>query len=140
MTEAEALEILKQRNIHRGFFESDKLFLRNGDEVLKGELVGELSNGYIRIAEYIPSMIGKTYFTIPSRRLKLSSPDAEEVLIRYLDLLEDTVNRYDEESRRKRVNAIHQYFAKRNLKIKIVPSDTDILDEEPLESGTLYFR
>lgn len=144
MTEDEALEILKKHNIHRGLYDTERLFLRAGDEMLAyraelhGEQIGELSNGYIYLADYIPSVIGKTYPTVSTTAVLLSNPEATAVLNRLLDQLEASAERYDEETRRERVSVIHQYFLKRNMKIKILPSDVEIPD--PPEPGTLYLR
>jgi hypothetical protein len=138
MTEAEALEILKMHNIHRGFWDTERLFLRAGDEVLHGEEIGQISNGYVYLADYIPSVIGKTYLSVSDTAVSLSNPDAPAVLNRMLDRLKDSAERYDEETRRKRVSDIHQYFLKRNMKIKILPPDVDIPD--PPDEGTLYLR
>lgn len=138
MTESEALDILKKHNIHRGFFDNERLFLRKGDEVLHGEQIGEISNGYVYLADYIPSVIGKTYLSVSDTAVLLSNPDAPAVLNRMLDRLKDSAERYDEESRRKRVSDIHQYFLKRNMKIKILPPDAEIPD--PPDEDTLYIR
>ncbi len=137
MTEAEALEILKKHNIHRGNYDTERLFLLEGDEIL-GEHIGEIANGYIYIADYIPSVIGKTYPSVSDTSVLLSNPDAPAVLNRMLDRLKDSAERYEEEIRRKRVSDIHQYFLKRNMKIKILPPDVEIPD--PPDEGTLYFR
>jgi hypothetical protein len=137
MTENEALEILKKHNIHQGLFDTERLFLRAGDEIL-GEHIGEIANGYIYIADYIPSVIGKTYLSVSDTAVLLSNPDAPAVLNRMLDRLKDSAERYEEEIRRKRVSDIHQYFLKRNMKIKILPPDVEIPD--PPDDGTLYFR
>lgn len=64
--------------------------------------------------------------------------DAPAVLDRMLDRLKDSAERYDEETRRKRVSDIHQYFLKRNMKIKILPPDVEIPD--PPAEDTLYLR
>ena len=138
MTESEALEILKKHNIHRGFFDNERLFLRKGDEVLHGEQIGEIANGYVYLADYIPSVIGKTYLSVSDTAVLLSNPDAPAVLNRMLDRLEDSAERYDEETRRKRVSDIHQYFLKRNMKIEILPPDAEIPD--PPAEDTLYLR
>ena len=138
MTESEALEILKKHNIHRGFYDTERLFLRAGDEVLHGEQIGEIGAGCIFIADYIPSVIGKTYLTVHATEVRLSSPDAPAVLERMLDQLDTSAERYDEETRRKRVSDIHQYFLKRNMKIKILPEGAEIPD--PPDEGTLYLR
>lgn len=105
MTENEVLEILKKRNIHREQC-TDHL-------LLDGEQIGEISNGYIFIADYIPSKIGKTYRTTPDTALLLSKDDAEEVLLRMLDLLEDSAERYEEENRHRRLSVVRKYFDKR---------------------------
>ena len=138
MTEAEALEILKKHNIHRGIFDNERLFLRKGDEVLHGEQIGQIANGYIYLADYIPSVIGKTYLSVSDTAVLLSNPDAPAVLNRMLDRLKDSAERYDEETRRKRVSDIHQYFLKRNMKIEILPPNAEIPD--PPDEGTLYLR
>lgn len=138
MTEEEALEILKKHDIHRGYYDTHRLFLCRDEEVLHGEQIGEISAGCIFIADYIPSVIGKIYWSVHSTPVHLSSQDAPALLDRLLDLLEASAERYDEETRRERVSVIHQYFLKRNMKIKILPSDVEIPD--PPEPGTLYFR
>lgn len=138
MTENEALEILKKHNIHRGFFDTDRLFLRAGDEVLKGEQIGVIGNGYVYLADYIPSVIGKTYLSVSDTAVLLSNPDAPAVLERMLDRLSTSAERYDEETRRERVSVIHQYFLKRNMKIEILPPDAEI--PNPPDEGTLYLR
>ena len=114
MTEDEALEILKNHNIHRGNYDTERLFLLEGDEIL-GEQIGEIANGYIYIADYIPSKIGETYSTTSSTALLLSKEDADEVLLRMLDLLEDSAERYEEENRSKRLSVIRKYFNQRKI-------------------------
>ena len=138
MTEAEALEILKKHNIHRGFYDTERLFIRNGDEVLRGEQIGQISNGYVYLADYIPSVIGKTYLSVSDTAVLLSNPDAPAVLDRMLDRLDTSAERYDEETRRERVSVVHQYFLKRNMKIEVLPPDSEIPD--PPDEGTLYLR
>ena len=143
MTEDEALEILKKHNVHRGFFnkgffDNERLFLRKGDEILKGEQIGEIGAGCIFICDYIPSVIGKSYLFVHATEVRLDRPDAPALLDKLLDQLDTSAERYDEETRRKRVYDIHQYFLKRNMKIKILPSDVDIPD--PPDPGTLYLR
>jgi hypothetical protein len=138
MTEDEALEILKKHNIHRGFYDTERLFLRAGDEILQGEQIGQIANGYVYLADYIPSVIGETYRFVSDTAVLLSNPDAPAVLDRMLDRLDSSAERYDEESRRKRVSDIHQYFLKRNMKIKVLPPDVEIPD--PPDEGTLYVR
>ena len=138
MTEAEALEILKKHNIYRGFYDTERLFLRAGDEVLHGEQIGQIANGYVYLADYIPSVIGKTYLSVSDTAVLLSNPDAPAVLERMLDRLATSVERYDEETRRERVSVIHQYFLKRNMKIEVLPPDAEIPD--PPDEGTLYLR
>ena len=138
MTEAEALEILKKHNIHRGFYDTERLFIRNGDEILRGEQIGQIYDGYVYLAEYIPSVIGKTYLSVSDTAVLLSNPDAPAVLNRMLDRLEDSAERYDEETRRERVSVVHQYFLKRNMKIEVLPPDSEIPD--PPDEGTLYLR
>lgn len=113
MTENEALAILKKHNIHRGYYDTDRLFLSTGDGILFGDQIGEIANGYIYIADYIPSKIGETYSTTSSTALLLSKEDAEEVLLRMLDLLEDSAERYEEENRRQRLSVIRKYFDRR---------------------------
>ena len=138
MTEAEALEILKKHNIHRGFYDTDRLFLRNGDEILRGEQIGQIANGYVYLADYIPSVIGKQFLTVDVTPVQLSSPDAPALLNRQINLLDTSAERYDEETRRKKVSDIHKYFLKRNMKIKILPPDAEIPDLP--DECTLYLR
>lgn len=138
MTEEEALEILKKHDIHRGYYDTHRLFLCRDEEVLHGEQIGEIAANIIYLSDYIPSVIGKTYWSVHLTPVQLSSPDAPALLDRLLDLLEASVERYDEETRRERVSVIHQYFLKRNMKIKILPEGAEIPD--PPDEGTLYLR
>ena len=105
MTENEALEILKKRNIHRGQY-TDHL-------LLDGEVIGEISNGYVYLADYIPSVIGEIYQTVAATAVVLSNPDAPAVLDSLIDMLEDTAERYAEETRKRRVNQVRKYFQDR---------------------------
>lgn len=104
----------------------------------KSDRVGDIAGALVTLADYIPSMIGSTYTRVHKSMIVLTNPDAPAVLNRMLDRLEDSAERYDEETRRKRVSDIHQYFLKRNMKIKILPPDVDIPD--PPAEDTLYFR
>lgn len=112
MTIEEALEILKKHNIRRGYYDNDRLLLCDGDGSTR-EQIGEISNGYVYLADYIPSVIGKTYLTVSDTAVQLSNPDAPSVLSRMLDRLEASAERYEEENRRKRVNDVRKYFEDR---------------------------
>lgn len=103
MTEDEALEILGNHNIYRGRYEPDSLFLN-------GERIGEVADGYVYLADYIPSVIGKTYLTVEATAVLLSNPDSPSVLNTMIDNLESTAERYDEETRTKRVRQVRKYF------------------------------
>lgn len=116
MTESEALEILKKHNIHRGIYDTERLFLRVGDEVIHGEQIGEIYTGQqaIYLADYIPSVIGSTYSRVHKSLTMLESPRAH---IRLEDILNDlpiSVQRYEESIRRERIENLHEYFKKRN--------------------------
>lgn len=130
MTENEALAILKKHNIHRGYYDTDRLFLSTGDGILFGEQIGEISNGYIYIADYIPSVIGKTYKSVSDTAVLLSNPDAQAVLNRMLDRLKDSAERYEEENRRQRLSVIRKYFEGRKNMMREIDRHIAILEAE----------
>ena len=103
MTEDEAIEILGNHNIHRGRYEPDSLFLN-------GERIGDVADGFIYLADYIPSLIGKTYLTVDAKGILMCNPDAPALLNAMIDKLESTAERYDEETRTKRVRQVRKYF------------------------------
>jgi len=117
MTEKEALEILKKHGIHRGYYESDRLFLRTEGEPF-GEQVGAFDTKMIWISAYLPSAIGSTYSQVPMTPVALDAPRARIVLETLLQDLSTSAQRYEEDQRKERVQNMKKYFEDRRIEKK----------------------
>lgn len=136
MTEAEALEILKKYDVHPGYSMTG-LYLRDRGGMLV-ELVGEIDDDHVWIVKYLPSAIGYTYADVDKSLVSYDAPRAHIVLETLLQELATSDQRYEEDQRQQRTRNVHQYFLKRNMKIKILPEGAEIPD--PPDEGTLYLR
>lgn len=136
MTIDEALALLEKHNIHRS--PTVQLVLRHDDGT--SEQIGEIwtASRAIYLADYIPSQLGLTYSDVQKSLTLLDSQRSPQRLQSILDDLPDSAQRYDEAIRYEKVQIVKQYFSKRNMKIKIIPSEVDIPD--PPDEGTLYLR
>lgn len=136
MTEAEALEILKKYDVYPGY-RTMGLYLRERGDVL-GELIGEIDSNFVFIVKYLPSAIGETYSDVSKTPVAYDAPRARIVLETLLRDLHTSAQRWEEDQRQQRTRNVHQYFLKRNMKIKILPEGAEIPD--PPDEGTLYLR
>ncbi len=138
MTIEEALALLEKHHIHRSSSDAVNLMLYHDDGT--SEQIGEVWNvsRAIYLADYIPSQLGLEYRDVQKSLTLLDSQRSPIRLQSILDDLPRTVQRYEESQRYEKIDKIKQYFSKRNMKIKIIPSDAEIPD--PPDEGTLYIR
>ena len=138
MTIEEALALLERHHITRSIDNPAQLMLHHENEGC--EMIGEIYNGpsAIYLADYIPSQLGMTYNDVQKSIVILYNPRSSTRLQAILDGLPDSAKRYDDAIRSEKVKIVKRYFSKRNMKIKIIPSDAEIPD--PPDEGTLYIR
>ena len=107
MTRDEVELILKQIgfDIKRNYTDSSYTWIW-----LNGEMVGDLNNDRMELANEIPSVVGKTWVSVKRRYFKYSQIASVNVLMNICRELLSFVKLQEESLRQERVKNVREYF------------------------------
>ena len=105
----------------------------------EGENVGFMQEDLLYLCSSVPSIVERPYGLVSKSRILFSDPNWKAALLTAIDILKGTVERYENEKRKEKIEAVQSYFDVRKRREKRIMASVKMLKAEYIRRRSATF-